>query len=377
MTATARQIQAAALFEAQGYPPESAAAFVGNGSQEVGPNLPTAFRGPPANLDHGSQGLMQWRLDRLTAYEAFVRTKQPHATGTTLWAWYGRLDYQVEFTALECRTKYPALQTKLMTGGNVATLTADICWTYERPAQASANLANRVKQAQGVFAASPHVTPVELQPQIGSTTTTEVNKTLTKQKATQKGAVGAAIISGAASVGVAASHVTWHIPTWGWVTISVLGVIVVLAVLAARKAAAAATTATTVLSGSPVTTESTMAPAKYPTHVPDSAGITAQAASEKPSSITTVAQLESGDTKVSPSPASLAPAAVAPTPASEGSGGAPVAPASPPAAPAPAPLTESVAPVAAPPVVSVPAAPVAAEVAAPTPAPAAGPSTVA
>src|ERR1700748_1673700 len=129
--ATQRQIQCFSLFEAQGYSPEGSAAWVGNASQESGNNLPTAFR--TGALDHGSQGLMQWRLDRLTAYENFVKAKHPGISAQELWQWYGRLDYQVEFAALECRTSYPTLDKQLRSGGSIATLTAAICWTYERP----------------------------------------------------------------------------------------------------------------------------------------------------------------------------------------------------------------------------------------------------
>jgi hypothetical protein len=228
--ATPRQIQCATLFEAQGYPAESAAAFVGDFSAESGVSLPTAFR--TAGLDHGSEGLAQWRLDRLTRYEQYVKSLHPGLTTQELWPWYGRMDYQVAFTAIECRESYGALDAQLRAGGDIATLTAAICWQYERPAVATARLAFRVAQAKAVFAAMPKMN--------SSAPTTVLNMTAASQKNTQTGGLavaGAGTIAAAATIG---THVSWHMPLWGWIVLGVLAAAVFVAIVGAVKAAASA-----------------------------------------------------------------------------------------------------------------------------------------
>jgi hypothetical protein len=152
MAATARQIQAASMLIAQGYTAEGAAAIVGNLSQESGRNLPSAFR--TGSLDHGSQGLPQWRLERLTAYENYVKTLHPRETGSAIWQWYGNLALQINYIAIELGKDYPALNRRLRTAGeSVDTLTEDVCWQYERPSKVAANLANRKAQAEEVYTA--------------------------------------------------------------------------------------------------------------------------------------------------------------------------------------------------------------------------------
>lgn len=236
MSVPARQIQCFTLFEAQGFPPEAAAAWVGNAVAESGPELPTAFR--TAGLDHGSQGLLQWRLDRLLAYESFVQQRvgfSASAPGADVY--YGRMDYQVEFAAQECRDQYPELYATLMAGGDVDALTAAICWQYERPAVATAHLALRQSAARNVLAAAPSLSGH------APTVATQLNHTVVNAGQTARGAAAGATGAVVAASTVVGTHVSWHMPTWGWVALVVFGIIAVFGVLTAL--AAASTKATT------------------------------------------------------------------------------------------------------------------------------------
>jgi hypothetical protein len=152
-----RQITCFGLFEAEGYPPEAAAAWVGNLSQESGAGLPSAFR--TGQLDHGSQYLPQWRLERLTKYESWVRSQHPEEDAAGLRAWCGNMALQVKYIAIECKRDYSALDIQLRRGGDIDTLTDAICWQFERPNKALSGIANRKAQAHAVFLAAPHMNP--------------------------------------------------------------------------------------------------------------------------------------------------------------------------------------------------------------------------
>ena len=153
-----RQLQCAALLVAEGMSASGGAACTGNFCRESGPTLPTAFR--KAHLDHGSNGLAQWRGSRLDDYMDFVQAKHPEIVSAddneaALWAQYGRLDYQCAFVAQEMRNAYPALWRKLLAGGDVASLTADVCWQYERPNRALSGIDLRISYAKAIAAAMP------------------------------------------------------------------------------------------------------------------------------------------------------------------------------------------------------------------------------
>lgn len=165
---TPRQLALFALFEAQKYPPEASAAWVGQWSQEVGINIPTAFRHGP--LDHGSQGGPQWRDSeddkRLTHYEDYVIGLHPELVhpGMTraqidvvMWDLYGRMDYQVAYCAIECRTHFPKIEAALRRGGDIDTLTDLLTWHFEIPAVATARADFRRSEARKVFAAAAHI----------------------------------------------------------------------------------------------------------------------------------------------------------------------------------------------------------------------------
>ena len=159
--ATPRQIACCTLFQAEGYAPSGAASWVGNFSQEVGPNLPCAKR-PAKGLDHGSQYLGQWRLGRLTEYEAFVRARHPEATDeASRTAWYGNMGEQVKFATMEMKRDYPALDKALRAGGSVETLTTRIMTEYERPNHdPNVNkLDRRIKWAEDTYTATPRLHP--------------------------------------------------------------------------------------------------------------------------------------------------------------------------------------------------------------------------
>ena len=174
--ATARQITCCSLFQAEGYAPSGSAAWVGNFSQEVGPGLPCAKR-PAKGLDHGSQYLGQWRLSRLTEYEAFVRARHPEATDeASRTAWYGNMQEQVKFATLEMKRDYPALDKALRAGGSVETLTTRIMKEFERPNHDPNinRLDRRIKWAEDVYTASPRLHP--------ESATTEANHTVIAAK---------------------------------------------------------------------------------------------------------------------------------------------------------------------------------------------------
>lgn len=143
--ATERQLRAFRQFVADGYSKQGAAALVGNASQESGVNLVSGYR---QNTDHGSQGIFQWRLDRLNGPNGLIAYCDQHQLHS------GTLAAQVKFAIHELGTQYEALDERLRKGGDIAALTEEVCWKYERPARQYANVANRVKQAKLVYNAA-------------------------------------------------------------------------------------------------------------------------------------------------------------------------------------------------------------------------------
>jgi hypothetical protein len=135
-----------------GMSPPGAAAAVGNATQEN--NCLSVTMG---TLDHASNGLFQWRLERLTEMQAFA------LKWFTTWE---AIEPQAAFFSFECKRDYPALWADLVVGTKpLATLTANICDQYERPAAASAMLDARIKYATTFMAAWPPVsreTPPEV-----------------------------------------------------------------------------------------------------------------------------------------------------------------------------------------------------------------------
>jgi hypothetical protein len=137
---TERQMIAFRQFVAAGYTKEGAAALVGNASQESTEDLHSAFT---RRTDHGSEGIFQWRLERLARLLEFARERKLDAQ---------LLETQCAFAAHELAVSYPYLDREIRTGHDVAELTALVCWKYEAPNKAEANLGNRTHQAQRFFA---------------------------------------------------------------------------------------------------------------------------------------------------------------------------------------------------------------------------------
>lgn len=151
---TARQMLCANMFLEYGpYSKQGVAAIVGNFSAESGVNLPTAFR--TSGLDHGSQGLAQWRDSRthkrLTNYQNFVKKLQPTASKDELWSFYGRMEYQVKFTIYEIEHDFPGIHKRLKGNEDVIELVDLICWQYERPNKQLAHLDVRRKHGKAIY----------------------------------------------------------------------------------------------------------------------------------------------------------------------------------------------------------------------------------
>jgi hypothetical protein len=126
--------------EIPGLPEVSAAAAVGNATQE------NACRSVTTGVkDHGSDGLFQWRLDRLTKMQEF---------GNQHFGGWQSIEAQAAFFSYECKGWYKPLWSDLVTGTkSLATLTANICDQYERPDPAAANIDGRIKYASDFMVA--------------------------------------------------------------------------------------------------------------------------------------------------------------------------------------------------------------------------------
>jgi Phage tail lysozyme len=110
-----RQLEFCGYFVTAGYPPRSAAAIGGNATRE-NLCLPTTA----GAKDHGSDGSLQWRKERLTELQAMTDWQS--------------LKTQAAFTILELQRDYKALEYDLRNGTkSLATLTMDFCDVFERP----------------------------------------------------------------------------------------------------------------------------------------------------------------------------------------------------------------------------------------------------
>lgn len=117
-----------------GLPPVAAAAAVGNATQEN--QCKSVTEGAK---DHGSDGLFQWRLDRLVNMQAF---------GDKWFGGWQSIEAQAAFFSFECKGDFPSLWSDLVQGAkSLATLTANIMAQYEKPAAESAMLDARIKYA--------------------------------------------------------------------------------------------------------------------------------------------------------------------------------------------------------------------------------------
>ncbi|MGH6839469.1 MAG: phage tail tip lysozyme [Methylocella sp.] len=122
-----------------GLPLASACAAAGNASEEN--NCLAVTTG---EKDHGSDGLFQWRLGRLTHLKTWAAANELPWDTIKTQAW---------FFLYELQADYPALHAGLIAGAKpLKTLTANICDFYERPAPAHAHLDQRIKYAQDTLA---------------------------------------------------------------------------------------------------------------------------------------------------------------------------------------------------------------------------------
>jgi len=132
----------------RGWDLAGACAVVGNYTQE---NLCKAVATGP--LDHGSQGIAQWRLDRLTELKSWC------ARYSGSWE---NLKAQSAFTLFETARDYPSLDAELrmsMEGVKPADMrkaldhkVSRFCFEFERPSKALAGLSNRQQHAASAYA---------------------------------------------------------------------------------------------------------------------------------------------------------------------------------------------------------------------------------
>ncbi|MDD5305609.1 MAG: phage tail tip lysozyme [Elusimicrobia bacterium] len=135
-----RQKELAGYLVEGGWPLVSAAASVGNATQE---NL--CLPVTKGAKDHGSDGLYQWRLSRLDDLKAWASNK---GLDWTL------MKTQAAFHQYEVARDYKALDAELRAGVKpIETLTANICFVYERPSAQYANLDGRIRYARDTYAA--------------------------------------------------------------------------------------------------------------------------------------------------------------------------------------------------------------------------------
>ena len=133
--ANARVVVRELMAEPDALPLVAACAVAGNGWQE---NLLRPLT--PGKKDHGSDGFMQWRLDRLTALQQLPG--------------WNTLPVQARYFKIECKAKYPSLWKQLANPGSrtIDNLVANICDQYERPSPAGRVLDKRIAYAKQVYA---------------------------------------------------------------------------------------------------------------------------------------------------------------------------------------------------------------------------------
>jgi hypothetical protein len=128
---TTRQVIAYNYLYKSGYSVSGACAAIGNMVGEVGPNLTSGFS---KVTDHGSQGVCQWRLDRLVGKDGLEVYCKDHNLDAEL------LISQLDFMMWEIQKFYPALDRVLRFEGDVHSQTKYFMDEYERPAVATSHL---------------------------------------------------------------------------------------------------------------------------------------------------------------------------------------------------------------------------------------------
>ena len=162
MTVTSRQLELAAIFRKDsGWCDNGVCGVIGNDVGESGAKLDSTVH--RVHADHGSGGIAEWRLDRLTNLIAFANQRgvDPNT-----------LAVQAAFQIHEIKTGYPQLDAMLRDPNeSVATLVSEVCWKYERPNKQLANLKGRLAAANALKAALPIATaPAPVHPATAPTT---------------------------------------------------------------------------------------------------------------------------------------------------------------------------------------------------------------
>lgn len=155
MTVTKEQMAGMKQCVANGYSVKGAGAIVGNFSWESGsPHLPARFK---AVTDHGSQGIGQWRLDRLSGLERFAEARGLNPAD-------GIAQFNYAFWELENlpRRSMKWLNAQLKNPGtrSIANLTANFSEYFEKPAKKYEHLDERIAYAEScVKAFQPETKP--------------------------------------------------------------------------------------------------------------------------------------------------------------------------------------------------------------------------
>lgn len=139
------------MSEPDAIPLISACAVAGNGWQE---NLMEPVT--TGTKDHGSDGLLQWRLDRLEALQRLPG--------------WNTLPVQCRFFKMECKRDYPTLWAQLTNPGkrSLENLTLNVCDLYERPSRAGRKADARIGYSRQVLALhdSDAPAPIEIPPSL-------------------------------------------------------------------------------------------------------------------------------------------------------------------------------------------------------------------
>jgi hypothetical protein len=153
-----------------------ACAVTGNASQE---NLVKPVT--TGTKDHGSDGVLQWRLDRLDGPRGLK------GWSAALGLPWDTLKTQAAFTLWELSNdpRYFTLLKDLRDGKKkIETLVANFCWVYERPNKALAHLDKRISHAKSVYLILSKERKVPLPNKIGAGTAVVVGGAATANAAT-------------------------------------------------------------------------------------------------------------------------------------------------------------------------------------------------
>jgi hypothetical protein len=157
------------------------------------------------HTDHGSQGIAQWRLDRLTNLERFCEERGLAVTN---------LAAQLLFLEHELKDSYPKLNVMLKEGTrSIANLTANFSAMFERPSKRYENLDFRIAEAEKCTAA--YTPPAQPKAPIVAGTIAVVGTAGSAAYASSQG-IGGPILAGLLTLFVAAVLLTvsFYVQRW-------------------------------------------------------------------------------------------------------------------------------------------------------------------